>query len=294
MDIDKYMELALEEAKISLREGNNGFGAVIERDEQIVASSHDMECTERDPTSHAEINAIKEASRKLGRNLAGCILVSTHEPCPMCATAIVWAGITEIAYGYSITEALTQGRKRIDLPCRELFTRAGVNIKVHEGILNGECSILYRKDVRDEIEKLRSANDEVLNELNADSINRRVKWFKENHEQFEFINGDILSSGYKLLLNRFNITEDEAPVMAKSDRELVFHSKNFCPTLEACKILGLDTRIICKKLNEKATDTLVKQIDPQLVFSRNYEKLRPYTDYCEEMICIKKSEIISR
>ncbi|AOT73246.1 tRNA-specific adenosine deaminase [Geosporobacter ferrireducens] len=282
------MKLALEEAKISLREGNNGFGAVIIKDEQIISSAHDTEDTDDDSTSHAEINAIKEASKKLGKKLTGCILVSTHEPCPMCATAVVWSGISEIAYGYSIKEAIKQGRKRIELTCCELFKRASANIKIHENILSRECSILYRKDVRIEIEKLRNANDQILNELNTDSINRRVKWFYENRERFEFINDNILDSGYKLLLNRFNITEDEAPIVEKSERKIVFHSKNFCPTLEACKILGLDTRVICKKLNENSTDTLIRQINPQLRFSRNYEKLRPYTEYCEEIISMEE------
>lgn len=288
MELNKYMKLAIEEAIISLREGNNGFGAVIIKDEQIISSAHDMEDTKSDPTSHAEISAIKDASQKLGKSLSGCILISTHEPCPMCAAAVVWSGISEIAYGYSIQEALKQGRKRINLTCNEMFERAGVHIKIHENILNRECSILYRKDVRAEIEKLRNANDKILNELNTDSVNRRIKWFKENHEKFDFINNDILGSAYKLLLNRFNITENDAPVIATTDEEIVFHSKNFCPTLEACRILGLDTRIICKKLNENATDTLIKQIDPRLKFSRNYEKLRPYTEYCEEMIGIEE------
>lgn len=287
MELEKYMELALEEARISLREGNNGFGAVIIKNGNIISSAHDMEATESDPTSHAEINAIKEASQKLGKNLSECILVSTHEPCPMCAAAVVWSGISEIAYGYSIREAIQQGRKRIELTCNEMFGRANNNITIHENILNYKCAVLYRKDVRAEIEKLRNANDTVLDELNTDSINRRVRWYKENHEKFEFINDDILGSGYKLLINRFNISEAEAPVIVQSDREIVFHSRNFCPTLEACKILGLDTRIVCKKLNENSTDVLIKQINPRLKFSRNYDKLRPYTDYCEEMISIE-------
>lgn len=290
MILNKYMKLALEEAKTSLREGNNGFGAVIIKDGQMISAAHDMEYTLSDPTSHAEINAIKEASRKLGKDLTGCILVSTHEPCPMCAAAVVWSGISEIAYGCSVSDAINQGRMRIHFTCYELFERAGANIKIHENILKHECSILYRKDVRAEIEKLLNVNDKVLSELNTDSTSRRIKWFKEHHEKFDFIDNDILSSGYKLLLKRFNITEDEAPIIKKSEREIVFHSKNFCPTLEACKILELDTRIICSKLNENSTDTLIKQIDPQLKFSRNYKKLRPYTEYCEELISKIESE----
>jgi tRNA(adenine34) deaminase len=290
MELNNYMKLAIDEAKISLREGNNGFGAVIIKDGQIISSAHDMEDTENDSTSHAEINAIKAASRKLGKNLTGCILVSTHEPCPMCSTAVIWSGMTEIAFGYSIKEAIKQGRKRIELTCYELFERANAGIKIHENILSNECSILYNKEVRTEIKKLKNADSKALDELNKDSINRRVKWFEENREKLGFIDDDILNSGYELLLTRFNITENEAPVVKKSDWEIVFHSKNFCPTLEACKILELDTRVICKKMNENSTDTLIKQIDHRLRFSRNYEKLRPYTDYCEEMINIEEKQ----
>jgi tRNA(Arg) A34 adenosine deaminase TadA len=286
MKLSKYMKIAIDEAKISLREGNNGFGAVIIKNGQIISSTHDMEETESDPTSHAEINAIREASRKLGKNLTGCTLISTHEPCPMCAAAVVWAGISEIAYGYSIKEAVAQGRKRIDLTCSEVFEKANANIKINECILNDECSILYRQDVRTEIKKLRNANDNTLCELNADSITRRTKWFKENYKYFKFIDDDILDSGYKLLLTRFGIMEEQAPIIKKSDQEIVFHSKNFCPTLEACKILEIDTRMVCKKMNENSTDMLIKQIDPRLKFSRNYDRIRPYAEYCEEMISI--------
>jgi tRNA(adenine34) deaminase len=130
MDYDEFMKIALAEAKTSLKEGNNGFGAVIIKDNSILVSTHDQEETESDPTSHAELNAIRLASRKYGRNLEDCILIATHEPCPMCATAIVWSGIKTLVYGYSITEAIAEGRKRINLTCQELFARANADIKV--------------------------------------------------------------------------------------------------------------------------------------------------------------------
>lgn len=288
MDLNKYMELAVEEARLSLREGNKGFGAVIIKAGKIVASTHDRECTEGDPTSHAELNVIREAVGKLGRSLTGCTLVSTHEPCPMCTAAAVWSGISEIAYGYSIEKAIDQGRNRIGITSKELIVRSGADIKLHENIMEYECSVLYRKDVRAEIEKLRNVNDAVLDELNADSACRRIRWFEENRDKFGFIDEDILGSGYRLLLKRFNITQAEAAVVKKTDRQIVFHSRNFCPTLEACKILGLNTRIICRRLNENSTDALIKQIDTRLGFSRNYEMLRPYAEYCEEMISIEE------
>jgi len=286
MELDQYMKLAIKEAETSLQEGNNGFGAVIILDGKIIASSHDKEDTDHDPTSHAEVNVIKEASKKLGKNLSECILVSTHEPCPMCAYAIIWSGITTVAYGYSIKEAIYQKRKRIDFPCKDVFDSAGVDIAVYSGIMDAECSVLYRKDVRKEIENLRNADAKMLDLLCDDSISRRTKWFQESESNFDFISNDLLDSGYKLLLERLHITQEEAPIIRKTDKEIVFHSKNFCPTLEACKILGLDTRFICKRLNEASTDTLLKQIDSSLCFARNYDKLRPYTEYCEEMICI--------
>jgi hypothetical protein len=160
------------------------------------------------------------------------------------------------------------------------------DVKIYEGVLKAECSVLYRDDVRKEIERLRGADDQILDQLNEDSICRRTKWFQEYRDSFGFISNDLLDSGYRLLLERFRINPDEAPVVQKTDKKIVFHSMNFCPTLEACKILGLDTKYICKKLNENSTDILLKQIDRRLKFSRNYNKLRPYTEYCEEFISI--------
>lgn len=84
MELEECMKIAIKEAERSLCEGNHGFGAVIMKDGQIIAAAHDKEDTEDDPTSHAEMNAIRQASQRLGKkNLSGCILVSTHEPCPM-------------------------------------------------------------------------------------------------------------------------------------------------------------------------------------------------------------------
>lgn len=145
-----------------------------------------------------------------------------------------------------------------------------------------------RDEVRAEINKLKDADAEALSALNADSVRRRIDWFQNNLSSFDFIGDDPVESAYRLLLCRFGITEKEAPIQKRSDTEIVFHSMNFCPTLEACKILGLDTREVCKKLNEDATDKLVKQVDPRLKFSRNYEKLRPYAPYCEERISFEE------
>ncbi len=278
------MRVAITEAKKSLKEGNHGFGAVIVKENKIIAKAHDTEETDNDPTSHAEINVIKIASKKYDKNLSDCTIISTHEPCPMCSSAILWSKIRKVGYGFSIAESLKQDRKRIDISCKEIFERSGIVLDLKTDMLKDECQILYNKNVRDEIKRLRRVNKQKLYEYNEDSIKRRLLWFKENKDNFDFINENTLESAYKLLLCRFGINENDAPVILKENNKILFHSMNFCPTLEACKILDLDTRYICRRYNEKSTDILIKQIDQKLRFDRNYQKLRPYYEYCEEMI----------
>jgi len=282
--IDSYMEIAIQEARISLQEGNNGFGAVVIKNGKIISKSRDKEETDNDPTSHAEINAIREASRVSGKNLNNCLLVCTYEPCPMCATAIIWTGISEIAYGYSIKDAIQEGKNRIDISCEEIFQRAGYSIRINRGVLHEKCSILYRKSVRNEIKKLRTVTPMDLEFLNKSIMKKRLDWFKKHSFVFKNKEKDLLEVAYELLMDKLEITPKGAPIKEKTRKRLLFHSMNFCPTLEACKILGLDTRYICKILNEKPTNMLVKQIDERLSYHRNYEKLRQYCDYCEEMI----------
>jgi len=105
VDFGSYMRIAIQEARISKSEGNKGYGAVVVFEDQIVGQAHDTAITERDPSLHAEVNAIRQAVKTLGdTNLCGAILFSTCEPCPMCASLAVWANVTTIVYGVSIEE----------------------------------------------------------------------------------------------------------------------------------------------------------------------------------------------
>lgn len=141
--------------------------------------------------------------------------------------------------------------------------------------------------IQREIARLQNADEAALCALNEDSVQRRTAWFAEHRAEFGFLCGDSLEAGYRLLLARFGIPPEEAPVVERTEYKIVFHSQNFCPTLEACRRLGLDTRHVCKRLNEQATDALVKLVNPRLAFSRNYERLRPYAPYCEETISLE-------
>jgi len=292
--LETFMVVALEEARQSLKDGNCGFGAVVARNGEVIAKAHDTEKTKGDPTAHAEITAVKMAADHLGRDLSGCIVVSTHEPCPMCSTAILWAGIDKIGYGFSIREAIQQGRRRIDLPCKEIFDRAGKPVSIFEDIMHSECSILYNKQVRDCIDQLRDADESRLQTLSYQLAQKRLAWFTTHKDKINLTEGTAIDKAYHVFLSKLDLTPNEAPISKHTSRGIVIHSLNFCPTLEACMILGLDTRRICAQLTEIPTDILLKQVNPRLRFSRNYTNIRPYSEYCEEIICLEEIEEESR
>jgi guanine deaminase len=101
------MKRAVKEAFIGMRKGHGGpFGAVVTRNGKIIASAHNEVLKTNDPTMHAEINAIRKASKKLKRfDLSDCVLYTSCEPCPMCFSAIEWARINTIYYGCTIKDA---------------------------------------------------------------------------------------------------------------------------------------------------------------------------------------------
>lgn len=99
--MNEYMEIAIAEARRGVESGEGGpFGAVIVRNGVVVGRGHNRVVVTHDPTAHAEINAIREASSFLGRyDLSDCEIYTTCEPCPMCYGAISWARIGTIHQG---------------------------------------------------------------------------------------------------------------------------------------------------------------------------------------------------
>ena len=99
---EKYMRLALEEAKLALEADEVPIGAIIVADGRIVGRGHNLVETLVDVTAHAEIQAITAASSTIGgKYLNDCTLYVTVEPCPMCAGALAWSQIGRIVYGAS-------------------------------------------------------------------------------------------------------------------------------------------------------------------------------------------------
>ena len=100
-----YMEEALAEAHLALAEGEVPVGAIVVYQGDIVGRGHNTRESNSDISGHAEINALKEASRHLGRwNTEGCTLYVTLEPCLMCGGAIKQSRLTSLVYGASDEE----------------------------------------------------------------------------------------------------------------------------------------------------------------------------------------------
>jgi tRNA(Arg) A34 adenosine deaminase TadA len=102
-----WLQVAIKDAGIST---GGPFGAVIVRDERLVARATNLVVPNHDPTAHAEINVIRQACQILEtHNLQGCILYSSCEPCPMCLAAILWAGISELYFAATRKDAASIG-----------------------------------------------------------------------------------------------------------------------------------------------------------------------------------------
>jgi len=100
MDDEKWMEYAIAEAQRAAAIDEVPIGAVIVRDDVIIASAHNTRETDKNPLAHAEIGVIKKASEALGGwRLLECTLYVTLEPCPMCAGAIINARIPRVVFG---------------------------------------------------------------------------------------------------------------------------------------------------------------------------------------------------
>ena len=105
-DDDAFIARAFEMQRLASDAGDQAYGAVVVRDGRIVGQAPSRVVIAGDPTAHAEMEAIRDAARRLGsRNLSGCLLYSSSRACPMCEAAAYWAGIDGMRYGRSARDA---------------------------------------------------------------------------------------------------------------------------------------------------------------------------------------------
>jgi len=141
------MLAAITAARRNLRRAAGGpFGACIVREDQVIAVACNTVLARRDPTCHAELNAIRLASRRLGTHeLSDCRIYSTTEPCPMCFAAIHWAGIDTVVYGTRIADVARLGFRELTISNRTMQRLGGSTIRIVPGVLRDECLELLRE-----------------------------------------------------------------------------------------------------------------------------------------------------
>ena len=101
-----FMKLAIDLSIENIDKGGGPFGAVIVKDNKVIAASGNSVTNDLDPTAHAEVNAIRKASKILGNfDLSGCELYASCEPCPMCLGAIYWARIDKLYFANTKVDA---------------------------------------------------------------------------------------------------------------------------------------------------------------------------------------------
>ncbi len=142
----EFMKLAIKEARKNFKALSGGpFGACIVRKGRVIAASRNT-VLKNDATCHAEINAIRKASRKLGTyDLSDCVIYSTTEPCPMCFAAIHWARIKRIIYGTKTSDAKKAGFNELNISDARLASLGKSKIRLFGGVLVNECKDLLKE-----------------------------------------------------------------------------------------------------------------------------------------------------
>ena len=141
----EVMRIAVETARRGIAAGQSPFAAVIADPQgRIIVADHNRVRADSDITAHAEMVAIREACLRLHTiDLSGHLMVSTCEPCPMCASAIHWARLEAVAFGARISDAKQAGFHEIGLPLETLFREGGCPIRVIPDLLRGPCAELF-------------------------------------------------------------------------------------------------------------------------------------------------------
>lgn len=131
--------------------------------------------------------------------------------------------------------------------------------------------------------------DQALAYLEKCVVEKRRDWIKKNLGKVKGTRGPVWN-GYRLFYEIYLglSTPQDGEIVTQSDNKIVTRWWNSCPTLDACQMLDLDTRVICKEAYHKPVDEFLIQIDPKLRFKRNYVCIRPYAPYCEEIIYLEE------
>lgn len=142
---EDFMKMAINLSLENIDAGGGPFGAVIVKNNKVIAASGNSVTNDNDPTAHAEVNAIRKAAKVLGNfDLSGCEIYSSCEPCPMCLGAIYWARIDKLYFANTKKDADAIGfsdnfiYEELDKPYNER------NMKI-ETLMRDEAQVAFIK-----------------------------------------------------------------------------------------------------------------------------------------------------
>lgn len=155
MSQEEYMLAAIEAARTAYAEGDYAVGCVVATHDGVVTTGANRTHLDADATQHAEMIAIRKASEVLGtKRLSNCTLYSTHEPCPMCMSAAIWARVGTLVFGATMEDHKAFrdafGNEAwpwrvIDIPAAEVAKRASSDIQIVPGYLREACLELFHE-----------------------------------------------------------------------------------------------------------------------------------------------------
>jgi tRNA(adenine34) deaminase len=139
---EKWMALAIEQAKLAEQIEEVPVGAVLVQNDQLIASAHNQPISNNDPTAHAEIQLLRKAGKKLNNyRLPNTTLYVTLEPCTMCLGAMIHARVSHVVFGAYDQKTGVCGSCQ-DLSTSECFNHT---IDIDGGVLANECKTLLQK-----------------------------------------------------------------------------------------------------------------------------------------------------
>lgn len=146
---EAYIRMAIELAHKSEQTGGIPIGALLVKDGEVISQALSLPWSERDTTNHTEIDCIRAAAKEHGlKDLTGCTLYGVIEPCSMCLSACLWAGVSRVVFGAYASDISANPYEYDNYSSEELVKNASNPIRLTGSVLREECAALL-KDYKD-------------------------------------------------------------------------------------------------------------------------------------------------
>lgn len=136
----QLMQKAIDIALQNYKQGNYAIAALVVKNDEVIAIAGETVFVDSDSTCHAEMNAMRQAMKKLhSASLKECYLYTTYEPCPMCTSAAIWAKMKGIVYGASREDINERFTWRVNIPAAEVIERSVPKLELYPEFMREVC-----------------------------------------------------------------------------------------------------------------------------------------------------------